>query len=281
MEAEAGSPKKRARWPQGSLKISAGSGCRFSLLLWKPHQKKLDYLSVVPKMAEVTRQHRVWAQSLGAHESVRRVVRCAQLREQLGTKRVSNLIYAPTQKTSPEDVVKAVRELTVDAFETQVLGAKLTQQTARIPYQRALITGYNHLRQTRAAYEQSKKLHEMAGVIGAGTTLRWPVDFNALALQNLKGTVWSADSRSSVTVSFADYVETSLHLQASCVMCGPVLATLLCTCFPKPPQRQRYRKLGLGVQRFVPLHSFPKDGPDKSFEHFQEPYLNGVLSKTL
>ena len=63
-------------------------------------------------------------------------------------------------------------------------------------------------------------MKELAGVISASTTSRFPQDFHEQALGNLRGTVWSADTRESITVTFDEYVNSSLHLQASCVMCG-------------------------------------------------------------
>ena len=243
-EASEESPAKRQRisWPTGVLRYdsapvelsidqTAGEAppaqpllepMLFSVLLWKPHQKALNYRAIVPAQGQIVEESRVNSQGLGNQESSRRVVGVAQLRRILGDTRVSNLQYLEGAEAAPKEVVDAVREMPLEVFETQVIQAKVKGKDSRTDYQTTLVVGYAHLASIRAAHAEALRVKALGGVILANATCvpAYPADFNEQALANLLGVVWSAERREDIRISFHDYVNSSLHLTASCVMCG-------------------------------------------------------------
>jgi len=189
------------------------------MLLWKPYQGALDYSSILPEGAVITRES-CFPKSLGQLESMRRVVRAAQLRSELGCARVSNMTYAVERTANVEAVVDAVLEMTTKAFETQVIKAKMVKAPLRTDYQQTLAAAYPHLQRIRFDHAEAKRTQGLAGVVLAATALRYPTAFRTEVLGKMRGTVWSASSRECRQVTLEEYMNTPLHLTASCVMCG-------------------------------------------------------------
>ena len=109
-----------------------------------------------------------------------------QIRDGMGTRRVSNVALRAVVDVSVRDVVAVVRDITVTEFELRVGEAKHKNTAQRSSFDTVLVSCKEEICRVRAEARESKKERQLAGMILAETCLTYPDGFSKEASFNLR-----------------------------------------------------------------------------------------------